>query len=344
MTKKTETSLYSLLFSSVFFILLLMPLQKFDLPLNSFDEGFYGRDKLLRLAANFRVLIGDQVYPRAVIGNDNWLVYTGELSADDYQNTIPFSEKELMRVQEALDTLNQKYAEQGITLLVVIAPNKNTIYPEYVPEEIAVLSNQSRLGQLMDYMSQYGKTEILDLRENLLDAKENDPVYYRTDTHWNAYGAYIAYQEVLDRLSFFHPELKAYPLSSFQQKEFFGQTRDLTEIMGTTLISEDVITLTHKPVNHVVEIVVPIQGSPRNLLFTSNVSETNLPSVVVFHDSFFVSVNPYLKEHFSNAVFIPHYTVVSDLGWVQDQKPDIVIIEYTERYIHSLIGLLATDQ
>lgn len=336
---------YALFFCIIFFVLLLVPSHKLDFPIATIDESFYGRASLIEAATNFRVWLGDRVYKNVVIGKSGWLIYTGELSADDYQNVIPFSEKSLELFQENLDALNSRYAEQGITLLIVVTPNKNTIYSEYVPDELESLSGESRLDQLLRYMDEYGETQILDLRPVLFEAKNDQQVYYRTDTHWNSYGAFIAYQEIMFALNSSYPDLHPYPRSSFQIEDEYGLTKDLTRMIGTTLISEDISNLV--PVNEsgVIFRSVPVSGTlQRSLGFSSNSDNVDLPRAVIFHDSFFALVNPLLKEHFSRAIFVPYATVVFDLGWVDEQKPDIVIIEFTERYIGALSGIVETKQ
>ncbi len=331
---------YSLFFVTAFFLTLLVPVHQLNLTPNTINENFYGRTELTQVATDFRVWLGDRVYNNAVIGKSGWLIYTGELSADDYQNTIPFSETDLEKFAKNLDALSNEYAQEDITLLVVIAPNKNTIYSEYVPDELVVLNDESRLDQLLHYMNEHGKTQILDLRPVLFEAKQENVVYHKTDTHWNSYGAFVAYQEIVSSLSADYSDIQALSFSDFSQKEVYDRQLDLTKIMGTSFIKEDVLNLIPKNESNVRIRYVDLQGVPRKLVFSSNPENNIFPSAVVFHDSFLDAVSPFLREHFSRAVFIPHYTPVSDLHWVDEQNPDIVIIEFTERYIDSLVDMI----
>lgn len=342
MKDKQRSSKYSLFFSVVFFIVLLVPVHKLDIMPSAIEKDFYGRTNLIQAATDFRVLLGDRVCNNVIVGKSNWLIYTGELSTDDYQNTIPISQKKLEEFQMNVDALKDSYAQQGITLLIVIAPNKNTIYSEYVPDELVVLDTKSRLDQLLDYMDQHGETKILDLRPALFQSKEEKLVYSRTDTHWNSYGAFIAYQEILSSLHADFPQLDAFPLTGFDEKELIGHQFDLSKVMNSSLFREDVVKLIAKNESNVLLRNVPIRGDVRSVIFSYNFEADLAPRAVVFHDSFFGSVNPFLREHFSQAVFVPHFTPVSDLNWVEEQKPDIVIIEFTERYIDDLLSMVNT--
>ncbi len=205
-------SWYSWLFVLVFFSILVVPLRDLNFNPNQIDEGFYGRARLILARANFRVWIGDHVFPKAVVGKDGWLFYTAEKNADDYQNVIPFSTDELARIQQNLDAVAEEYEKKGITFLIAIPPSKHSIYPEYMPDEIPVLGSESRLDQLISYLVLNGNTQLMDLRPLFLKEKKEKQIYYATDTHWNEYGAFLAYQEITKELSLTYPTIQPYPL------------------------------------------------------------------------------------------------------------------------------------
>ena len=157
--------------------LLVLPLRTLALDPGAIDENFYGRSYLIPWIADLRVRIGDRVFPKVVLGDHGWLVYTAENDIEGYQRADPFSDEELARIQRSLDALTAKYAQQGITLVVVVPPNKNTIYPERVPVEIPVMDNESSLSQLISYLQEHGTTQIPDLRPALLAAKEQQELF-----------------------------------------------------------------------------------------------------------------------------------------------------------------------
>ena len=89
----------------------------------------------------------------------------------------------------------------GIPYLLIIPPNKDTIYPEFMPAAYNKLHSRSRLDQLLDYMKDHSSVVVLDIREDLFRAKQIEPVYDVTDSHWNSRGAFIAYQRIMQALS-----------------------------------------------------------------------------------------------------------------------------------------------
>ena len=79
-------------------------------------------------------------------------------------------------------------------------PNKEIVYSENMPDTIIRLDEVSRGQQLSEYIEQNTALPYLDLRYALLDAKEDFPIYYKTDSHWNYYGAYVGLQEIFQEI------------------------------------------------------------------------------------------------------------------------------------------------
>ena len=115
--------------------------QKFNL--SAISTNFRWRRDLINFYTSFRLNVGDRVYNDNVIGKSNWIFYTGDGSVVDYQNTDPLNKKKLSALQVGLDRLNMELSKNGITLLVVIPPNKSTIYSQYMPEQIPVIGQKS---------------------------------------------------------------------------------------------------------------------------------------------------------------------------------------------------------
>jgi len=332
--KNTSTpSWYSWLFIFVFFGIIIIPSKNLNFNPHQIDV-FYGLGKLTNLATNTRVLMGDRVFPNVLIGEDGWLFYTAEKNMDDYQNIIPFSNEELARIQINLDALSKEYEAKGITLLVVIPPRKSSVYPEYMPEEIQVFGSESRLDQLITYLDENGHTSIMDFRPLLINAKNDRDVYYKTDTHWNEYSAYLAYKEITTELSKTYPAIQPHPFTDYKIIEH-DIPLDLAKNIGASIFDEPKTTLQYQPKSYTDFREIKTGG--RKIMFSS-IPNPDLPTAIIYFDSFFLPVNPLLGEHFSQATYIQNYFGggIWNLDWVEKNHPDIVIIEFTERYIHDL--------
>lgn len=342
MKKFSFYDLYQWLFILVFFGILLVPLKTLNLDPNRINTDFYGRSRLISLVADLRLRIGDRVFPKSIVGEDGWLFFTAERNADFYQQVAPFSDEELQQMQKSLDIISAQYARKGITLLVVVPPSKHSIYPEYYPAEIGVLGNASRLDQLIAYLDAHADTQILDLRPALLAAKETQQVYYSLDTHWNLIGAFTAYQEIVDELGHTYPQLIPYNLSDFKISTSSPELLDIAQNVGLKNRREERIILTPKTERFA--SFREIQLDSRKIMFSSTENE-DLPNAVIYYDSFFFTVNPFLAEHFNQAVFVQNFLGggLWSLSWVDDMKPDIVIVEFSERYIQDIPSLLRVE-
>ena len=282
-----------------------------------------------------RILFRERVFDKTLIGKERWLIFTDEGSIDDYQHVNAFSEADLKRLQKDLDALNETLRQKGIRFLVVIPPNKNTIYPEYVPDEILVASAPSRYDQLTQYMRQHGKTQILDLRPALLEARKTRVVYLSKDTHWNDYGAFVAYQQIILALQADFPILEPHPLSDYQPATEAGVVLDLAENMAAPdLVTDDIVL---SPLYNSQTSYFQEKHAGRRLTIGTN-PNTALPKIVIYHDSFFNRLINWIGDHFQKSVFIPINSPpeIWNFSWIDSENPDIVILEFTERYIDQI--------
>lgn len=314
-----------------------------DLKPASLATEFRWRKELALRFATIRAIAGDRIYKYVLVGKDGWLFYAGDQSIPDYQKTNPLTKKQQVQLQEQLESLNTRLKSQGITLLVVIPPNKSTIYPQYMPDQIPVLGKQSALDRFMIHMKKNSDVPVLDLRPTLAQASQGQDVYYRTDSHWNQLGAYYSYVEIMDALSAGDPDLQPHSLSDFEI-EFAGKnTHDLARGMGRPDDKEEDWLLMPRFKVQVEQSVVPLPDGIHDIRTATN-ADQDLPRLLVYGDSFYNSLAPFIEPHFSRVKEIPYVTAedIWSLSWIDTEKPDIVIIEIVERNLkdglQSLLG------
>ena len=168
---------------------------------------------------------------------------------------------------------------------MVIVPNKSTIYSEYMPDTIRKFRDTTRLDQFMEHMRRHSRVSVLDLREALFKAKSNHPLYWKTDSHWNSYGAYIGYTEIMRRLCAQLPGLKPVSIRGDEVRIEPSPTGgDLAQM----LFLQDSL---------------PEENETRLNLETSS-TQPALDTLVLRHDSFGDALYPYFHRHFKNLVNI----------------------------------------
>ena len=332
------------IYSSLFVVLILIFLISFvtvpNLTPATISTKFRWRTNLINFYTSFRLDIGDRIYNNVVIGKEGWFFFTGEPSIPDYQNTAALKAGKLARLQKNLDRLNRDLKAKGITLLVIIPPNKSTIYPQNMPEQIPVMGAQSRLDQFLEYMKLKGDTHILDLRPALIEASQSQAVYYKTDTHWNDIGAYYGYVETMSAFTADYPVLAPRPLSDFKYTHIGDSVHDLPLSMGLpNYTEEDWLLLPSFEIQLSEE-----KDALRDGRFIRTVTNANgeLPRLLVFGDSFYGTLGRFIEPHFSRVKFIPFTPIdgIWSLDWVEQEDPDIVIIEIAERSIDDTLPLL----
>jgi hypothetical protein len=302
------------------------------------EKTFWGRSWLIRAFADTGVFLQNKTFDSSIISDDNWLIFTEEM--DDYQNTIPFSEEDLATIQRKMDGLASRLEAKGVKkLIVVLAPNKSTIYPELMPASIPKIGAQSRLDQLLNYEKSHGNVKILDLRPVLLAAKSESQVYYRTDSHWNPLGSFLAYQAIMQEVQEAYPNIEPHSLRDFQivPKVFTG---DISRQMIKTEIQEDSIQLVplYEQKTSAQVLWVDKKDSLYNFPITTVMhADRTLPKLVMFRDSASTDIEPLIIDHFSRSVLV--WYPPSEEMYYEIEKPDVVIVEIIERNLPYLLKI-----
>lgn len=112
----------------------------------------------------------------------------------------PFSETTV----SALGDLSRALAANGTTLIYVPIPTKSVTMPSYLPPEATLYGFDLETAtwvhtDILDRLKAEGVTAV-DVRTAMLDAKEDDPAFFRADFHWSAAGANLAAEAIGDTL------------------------------------------------------------------------------------------------------------------------------------------------
>jgi hypothetical protein len=283
-------------------------------------------------------LFGVSAVPKVLVGKHGWLFMDKLVirpgTIDSFRSIHPFRTEELEQWKRLLEERKEWLAARGIFYLFIIAPNKNTIYPEFMPDCIRKVHPQSRMDQLVEYLEQNSTVPFLDLRKVLINAKNKYPVYSRTDTHWNDYGAYIAYRKIMKYAARYFKEAEPLPLSRFKIKILNSAGRDLAEMLSLHLdvLRENVIRLKpNPPLTAVSHNLGKISRFVRQSLWECK--SARLPNIIMVHDSFYHQLKRFLSESFSRVLYIWDWNLNFYPEVVKREKPKLVIDEMAERFL-----------
>lgn len=358
--KYKEKSWDKIYYIIIFIIILLFPSIKIDDKINDFRENrkLQEKSKLIkdgRLNLNFgketeqwlndhfhkrrqiikiyekinKKLIGRVENNSAFMGKDKWLFYKGDNSIINFQNINLYSEKELEKIEKNLKLRKEWLNNQGIKYYIFIAPDKNKIYGEYYPSYIQKINQYGRAQQLKDFLKSK-EIEIVYPIAELLEKKKEGLLYYKTDTHWNSYGAFIGYQELMKKIKKDFSNITILDMKNCMLTEKNYNGGDLAGMLNVDLklyqdimYKEFIYDYTYKY----------LKNEGRNGVIVK--SKKSL-KVLMFRDSFTSAMEPYISESFGDVEYIWDHNFNNYQNKIITEKPDIVIHEIVERYIDVL--------
>lgn len=294
-------------------------------------DTFGLRDHLLRAGSIEKLfLFGVSPTPVVDLGRDGWMFYRENASREVHRGRLPFQPRELANWQRMFQNHAEVCASLGAAHLLVIGPNKETIYPEKLPESWNEVG-PSRLEQLDAWLTEHGATaRFLDLRPALQAEKANDKpgdhVYYELGTHWNGRGVYTAYREILSALAPRVPGLAPLPLERFAR--VIGP--DSGDSWARAMYIDDLVPQTS---HRIVAAPTRVQEFQERgvRVWISEGKDPSLPRAVMFHDSFGQSIMFQLAPHFSR--FAAYWTGDISDAVLQRERPDVVLEVFVERYL-----------
>ena len=317
------------------------------------DDHFRFRNQLIVMNSLIQYrLMHKSILPDLVItGHRPWLFYGGDSVLADIQRWQPLSPVQLDDIHAHVADLAAWCRHQGIDLVLVMPPNKESIYTDQLPGYLhAQLASPSHADQILGRLALDPEITTLDLRPVLARARSWQRLYSYSDTHWNDCGAYVADIALLDllrtRLSL---AVRVPSLEGVQTSWSTQDGGDLAHMLGLggllhatsevdspwRVISEDQPAFTPAPPRTAVQLVAsPIAARRPGLVITQfTTPDARLPSAYVIHDSFMEALGPFLRESFRQTTFLWKEPADLDLD-PQELKalhPSVLIIEIVER-------------
>jgi hypothetical protein len=271
---------------------------------------------------------------RMTRGHDHWLFYLGDGNEHLHRGVL-LEPQEL----EAWLTVYEDWSEwcraREARTLFVLAPEKQYVYPEFLPRWAQVAPPRNRTDQFVDGLRARG-VEIVDTRPALLAAKERGLVYYPLGTHWNDFGAFVAYGELMPKLTEWFPGLVPLRLADFEiveprtiAPEWTGDDWTLRMHLGDLVDQESpLLVYRHQVAWQPVDHWPSRSGGLDGVVLQA---EPRLPRAVLLRDSFGEWLWPYLAHHFRRLVSESYERL--DVELVERERPDLVLTVRVERLL-----------
>ncbi len=277
--------------------------------------------------------LGEVISDQVLAGKDGWLFYKSTSDGDpiaDYEGTNRYTENEMKQIAQAAMYIQNELENRDIIFSILVAPNKENIYVENMPDEY-IHAEESSTDLLIEYLSDVG-VNVVSPKEELLDQHMTSQVYYSYDTHWNQLGAYIGVRDVLLSWGINMPKLTERNIlkSNLKGNYHYCGGDDLAQMARLRSVFSDEI-------EYEVEGTIPMewtdfakkQGKGEISHFFNENAEIN-GKIFVIGDSFRSSMIPSLREQFSDVYVVHRDFCFSDM--IDEVDPDYIIVEYVERH------------
>lgn len=284
-----------------------------------FSEHFAFRQQLVNADGRMRsAILGTSPNSDVIVGKDGWLFY-GE-TADDFLRINCLDGREISNIVHNLRLMEDHCKKIGAEFMFFSAPNKNSLYPEYMPFNYIPSDNQGNYQALTAALA--GEDFYLDMKESLLSLNSSTPLYHKTDTHWNNFGAYAGHSFIMTKLG-----RESCPVSGewYIKKDRLG---DLAAMIYPAEEAKD--DQLHNDYEFSYQYTSRFQGLD-DLVITTY-CESGSGDLLMYRDSYGEAILPYMAECFGTAEF--SRSEAYDLSKVG--KGSTVIVEIVERNLDRL--------
>lgn len=305
------------------------------------NDHFGFRNTFIRRYTRLKKKIFHTSPNEVVCGADDWMFM--DITIKDYMGFRPFEDSTVQTLCDILKSRKEQTALAGIPYLLAIAPDKIKVYADKKPNLDPQEDTICRLKQLQSALPRSYDANLLYLLPALTKEKEKSTVYWCNDTHWNDYGAYTGYREIIKKMQQWDPSLKPLSLNNFTQTTTH-HTGDLIALNGggkDTSATE--MTWNGAPIAVCDYPVGPEQTWhtwPKNVpppqLYSSTQGHGRL---LVLHDSFGVGLMKFLPHNFEQTAFFWIYSSPEALdALIRDFRPDLILEVHVERRMHLFLN------
>lgn len=305
-------------------------------------------------------------YEQVISGKDGFLFLGNKYDAVLHKTNGNYrpSTEEIKNWTKKLKDLQSWYENKGIKFIIVIAPNKHSIYKEKLPNWM----NYDGKTITDDIIEAANKENInlLDLRSILISQKDNENLLYnKQGSHWNTKGSAIGFEATMNKLSSIYNINISRPLYEFTDYKtnndsmwLFLKIKDLLKDVDydneyklkiyDEIMCHGNINLDNNKMEKCINEnnpIINIDGGPKYVL---NPNPLNNYNILMLCDSFSTSNSQLFNASFKT-VWKWHSGHINGLklaSFIEENKPNIVIYQIVERglFSHDMVKKLKTNE
>lgn len=288
-------------------------------------------------------------------GTNYWTFLTkhpgGDLGYKDIMRTNALSDAQInafkTRVNQKVAAL--KKIKSDAELIYIIIPSPATIYTEELPSYIKPTNGVRRIDQIMAALAETDAkfVNVLDLFE----AHKNDDLkmYWKLDTHWNDYGAYLVYNELFEMIDDKFPDASPHKFSDFNFKEDYYYGGDMTMYLKVpNYVVQEWNTLRvpkfqmHQNISKVQRYVSDKQLTYRDGIIDQKITvktdRPELPTMVIYRDSYSAAIFDILADRCDASYWHAMWDYTLNVNEFKNVDADYAVILINERNISSILN------
>ncbi|MBQ3230600.1 MAG: hypothetical protein IJB49_06215, partial [Clostridia bacterium] len=248
------------------------------------------------------------------------------------------------RVSDRINQLRSYNDDAEIIYMVI--PSPMTVYPELVPDPYVQNKGTTRLDQVTKALSQSGAS-VIDVRDTFKKHKNDKmPLYYKLDSHWADYGAYLAYVQLFDHISQKYPEATPRKQNEFKWTADYYISADVTLYLDIPQTGVEEYgyyremdfsapyQITSVPRYRGMQLIYNDQTTYENIIRTNR---SQLPSCVVYRDSYCAGIYDILAERMNTTHYIGMWNYAWQRSVIMNEKPDYVIYLIAEWNLDTIV-------
>jgi SGNH hydrolase-like domain, acetyltransferase AlgX len=265
------------------------------------------REKVLVGKSDWLFLIRDS---NDVIGQQTGRVQLGEQARQEWKELLL---RRLLTIKRAATTWH-----------TLVIPDKEIVYPEYLPEEI--VPAETRPVHEVLAVAEAVEAPFSYALEALQEAKRAHNLYPRTDSHWNYRGSLVAHRHLCDLIA--GSGIAILPLD---EDEIEWSEPEIAGGLGGKMHPPQISPIAWAALrSHRSRLVFDNQVVNHGRVTIFEQEEPG-PTCVLFGESFAQHLVLFLKESFRRLVYVHTSMLVEEI--IEVEHPDVVISLPVERFL-----------
>ena len=291
-----------------------------------FNDYLPFRNELVKLKNLNDIFVFKNVFNRIVfLGKEKWLFHK-------WNNTYSFNEEQLETAKNNLVHFRDELKKKNIDFILLICPDKQLVYPEYVPNYIKGKLPNNGTEIFVEYIKDNTDIKVVYPKEELLKYKDKYQLYYKYDAHWNTLGAYIEYTQLMKSFGIYIDNIDNVDIKDFDGNQSYNlgvyQYNDMAYLLSLNSLKYYNDDKTYIISNYITKNYETNYYISDNYFSFNSKSYNNKNNIMIIRDSYIMNMLDYIATEFKQSEFIHIDTFKNEN--ITEYKPDIVVFQLVE--------------